>query len=338
MEAASSLAQAAEASHITSAPRLSPPEAYTPTAGNMNIPTLHFTAPSNAHTPEHESYRDLDPNYDIFTPNFLQNFNFTGVETFPRMGQQAWTDGTGPDVAADNDTAMGGSWTSLNGPAPGASVFDSGYRLTIPQDLARSIAESFFDRIHPLIPCLHRTRFMNVLDTPNQVASANVLTLAVLALGCLEYEDKVVQSYAVTLYRRAREIIDAASAEGKFSVRNLQASTLLLSFLYFHGRMSELYFFLGSTYRMASSLGLHRMDCRRQGYPGFAAPPRSEMEREDRRRVMWLLFTLDRLFTFSCGWPFAVDDRFFYVNLPQEESLYQNSNLSVSKTQIYAFS
>lgn len=339
MNAAQSLAEAADVPHITSAPRLSPSEAYTPAPVTMNIPSLQFTAPSNAQTPEHESYRDLDPNYDIFTPNFLQNFNFTGLENFPRMAGQAWSgpidDSSAPDTAGD--TVMsgggGGGWTAVNGPTPGVSLFDSSGRLTIQQDLARSLAEAFFEKIHPLIPCLHRSRFLNVLETPNQVANANPLTLAVLALGCCEYEDKTVQTYAIPLYKRAKVMIDAASAEGKFSVRNLQASTLLLAFLYFHGRMSELYFFLGATYRMACSLGLHRMDCKRQGYPGFAPPAASELEREERRRIMWLLFTFDRLFTFSCGWPFAIDDRFFMVNLPQEETLFQSSNLSVYPSQ-----
>lgn len=250
-------------------------------------------------------------------------------------GQQYWTVPIeeGPDEA--DESGIGGSWTPVNtGQNPARSVpgnlglFDAGGRFEMGMDLAVSLAELYFEKIHPLVPCLHRVKFTALLESPGRLSQPNALILIVLALACGEHQDHAIRRYAPLLYKRANYLVNTAITEGRYAVRNVQALTLMCTYLYFQGKLSEMWIALGKAYRMATALGLNRIDSHRGG--GIAPTPKDEVEKEERRRVMWQLFYLDRVLGFTCGWGFVVDDRYFAVDFPQEDVAYQSSALSVS--------
>lgn len=257
---------------------------------------------------------------DTFTPNFFQSsFLFQNFE----------------DLAEDEDILpdynSSGNWRGMgrsNSTSP--PMEHNQTLLPIRGDVALDIADQFFDRCHPLLPCINKKEFMDELENPQARNDPNVLMLAVLAVACMEQDDRETREAAPIFYNRAKQKFTAACTEGKYSVRNVQAACWMAMYLFMNARMAELWIHLGNAYRMACPLGLHQVDWKKDTHSGSAPLPKTERERESRRRVMWSLFTLDRYFSFSCGWPFAIDDRFFSVYVPAEDALYQDPNIQAS--------
>jgi len=191
------------------------------------------------------------------------------------------------------------------------------------QQVMEEVVTIFFKAIHPLMPCLHQKRFMSELGSPEILSVPSALLFAVLAITAPMHPDPAVQARGYEWYLVCRQQIDLAAHAGKLSVRNVQAAIwwILKSFLM--GEMPSCWIMVGTAYRLAILLGLHRVDA--PHYQSFLPLPQSESHKEERRRVMWAIYRLDR-YTFCPGWPMAIDDKDLCVNYPVEEHIFQHSD------------
>jgi len=196
-------------------------------------------------------------------------------------------------------------------------------QLLPPQQVLEEVVTLFFKVIHPLMPCLHQRRFMSELRSPEVLLVPSGLLLAVLAITAPMHPDPAVQARGYEWYLVCRQQIDMAAYASKLSVRSVQAAIwwTLKSFLM--GEMPSCWIMIGTAYRLAIPLGLHRVDA--PHYQSFLPPPRSESHKEERRRVMWAIYRLDR-YSFCLGWPMAIDDKDLCINYPVEEHIFQNSD------------
>jgi hypothetical protein len=77
--------------------------------------------------------------------------------------------------------------------------------------------------------------------------------------------------------------------------------------------------------RLAQTLRLHR--------EVTASPELSEVEVEQRQRVFWVLYILDKDFSLNCGLPMALDDSDVDVGLPGEEAVDDHGVVNVNDEQ-----
>lgn len=191
------------------------------------------------------------------------------------------------------------------------------------QHIMEEVVAIFFKVIHPLMPCLHQRRFMSELHSPEVLPMPNTLLLAVLAITAPMHPDPVVQARGYEWYLVCRQQIDMAVSAGKLSVRNVQAAIWWTFKSFLMGEMPSCWIMIGTAYRLAIPLGLHRVDA--PHYQSFLPPPQSESHKEERRRAMWAIYRLDR-YSFCLGWPMAIDDKDLCVNYPVDEHIFQNSD------------
>jgi hypothetical protein len=300
-------------------PTSSPTDPY----ANQHVDSRPPQQVSNGHHSyiNHNGYHiSRSQDHDAFTPNFFQNsFVFQGAEEFVQE----------EDLLPDYNSA--GNWRGMGRSNSTSPPMEHAQYLPLRGDLALDMADQFFDRCHPLLPCINKRDFMDELEDPKCREDPNILMLAVLAVACMEQDDREIRDVAPILYNRAKQKFNFACTGGNYSVRAVQAACWMAMYLFINAKMAELWILLGSAYRMASPLGLHRIDWKKDTHSGAGPLAKTEREKESRRRVMWSLFTLDRYFSFSCGWPFAIDDRFFRVYAPANDEVYQNPSVEVNE-------
>ncbi|KAJ5222102.1 uncharacterized protein N7469_010989 [Penicillium citrinum] len=190
-----------------------------------------------------------------------------------------------------------------------------------PMELVFSLLEDYFDAIHWFSLAIHepKTRQMlgsiadgsaNPSDKPFLLLLAVMLAMAawyrsqrggadlaesghemrVLSAGLL----KLVESNLI-------EIMDRPS------ITAIQTCILLGSHHVYHGRPNLSFSLLGTTIKMAQSLGLHRQSS--AGSPG---------DIEERKRVWWTIYTWDRFASITYGRPLGISDKDCNVEMPAD--------------------
>ncbi|KAK6541944.1 hypothetical protein TWF694_007716 [Orbilia ellipsospora] len=194
------------------------------------------------------------------------------------------------------------------------------------EELQHLLRDVFFSRFHPIFPILHRRTFLDSLEDRKLQLDDDVLLLSILALASTGHHESSISEKGESWLSRARRLVDKAIKSSTASTQHVQAGIWITFTLFLRADMSESWIYLGKTWRMASPLGLHRIDSRKRGHSGGGGNSENARAIEEMRRMMWALFLLDRCLSFLCGWPFAIDDRQFAVNLPTSDKTFQDSN------------
>ncbi|KAI9848272.1 MAG: hypothetical protein M1837_000536 [Sclerophora amabilis] len=230
---------------------------------------------------------------------------------------------------ADNDEPLM-TTISQDEPAPSsdsAELPSKGVKQTFPsRQMMQELVELFFSDIHKYLPCLHRSKFLADIDEEGALERPTALILSVLAAATSIHPDPGLKRNGADWNTQAKRMFDSAVTQGQFSLPNLQAAVWMIFYGFIVADMAEVWVLLGKAYRMACPLGFHQIDTKRTGVVGFARPPRTLEEKEERRRVMWALYLLDRGLSSGCGWPLAINDRHFMVNFPIEDDVFQSAD------------
>ncbi|KAK5131460.1 hypothetical protein LTR08_000924 [Meristemomyces frigidus] len=187
-----------------------------------------------------------------------------------------------------------------NSPPPRSREVDQNYLP--PADVGHQLIESYFARIHVLMPMVDEEQFWHTYlysarrDSPWLALLNMVLALGSLAGSTCDNEEHI------TYYQRARKHLDLETF-GSGSLLVLQALGLLSGYyLHWLNRPNEANSLMGATLRMATALGLHREYDER--YPvSCAHPTGAEVPVEIRRRTWWSLVCLDTWACMTTGRP-----------------------------------
>ena len=191
-------------------------------------------------------------------------------------------------------------------------------------EIISQLVTIFFNVIHPLLPCLHRNRFLADILPGGRLSQPCALLFAVLAISAPMHPDPAVHARSAEWLHLCRQHFEMAIQLGRFSLYNVQAAIWCTFKSFVIADMPPCWIMLGNAYRMAIPLGLHRVDAVR--YHSFLPPPTTESQKEERRRIMWAIYRLDRYLSFCCGWPMAIQDKELCTNYPVEEYIFQNSD------------
>lgn len=176
-----------------------------------------------------------------------------------------------------------------------------------PASVGHALIESYFQRIHVLMPMVDEQQFWHTwLYGERRDSPWLALLNMVFALGCLAGSTSDSDDH-IAYFQRARKHLDLETF-GSGNLLVLQALGLLSGYyLHWLNRPNEANCLMGATLRMATALGLHREYNEGQaqsGSNGIGNGSNADaIPAEIRRRTWWSLFCLDAWGSTTTGRP-----------------------------------
>ncbi|CBF75691.1 hypothetical protein AN3650.2 [Aspergillus nidulans FGSC A4] len=159
--------------------------------------------------------------------------------------------------------------------------------------------------------------------TPERMDAANTFAWDMISLGleepfpAREVIDELARKYAELDQMKGL-------GEGILTLTHCQAWLLIGSYEYKMMYFPRAWLSAGSAARLAVMLGLHRLDGEGLEVKQCLPLPRDWTEKEERRRVFWMAFNVDRYASIGTGWPTCIDERDIMTNLPASEEAFTN--------------
>ncbi|OBT41687.1 hypothetical protein VE00_07803 [Pseudogymnoascus sp. WSF 3629] len=225
-------------------------------------------------------------------------------------------------------------------PAPQSILEDKEYSLP-PDDFIDALVDIYFGSIHPWIPILHVKQFRERMANPAQRQKLTTIFHAIVSL-CIRFSsDPRVSSAEVRMKysTKSRQIVILQSMES-FSVENLQALVICAFDTIGSGRGPSAWSIVGSMTRTVEQLQLsvEEEDQSQSAEEflikrmAFLPPCNSWIEREERRRVFWNVFLMDRFCSIATGWNFSLTSADAKRRLPCEGALWEEGRPLKSPT------
>ncbi|OJJ95613.1 hypothetical protein ASPACDRAFT_1859870 [Aspergillus aculeatus ATCC 16872] len=205
----------------------------------------------------------------------------------------------------------------------------------LPHAVMMELVEFHFANVHPWIPILHVRRFREQLYSPDGWHKALPILHAILATsirftshpaaGSLQSKGEMAAA------SRQRVILNSMES---FSVENLQALVIIAFDIIGSGRGPSAWSVVGSMTRTVEQLQLSvedRDDDEGRTAKGeylikrmvFLKPAQHWWQTEERRRVFWTVFLMDRFCSVSTGWNLSLTSADVRRRLPCEGALWQ---------------
>ncbi|KAF2187702.1 hypothetical protein K469DRAFT_685583 [Zopfia rhizophila CBS 207.26] len=192
------------------------------------------------------------------------------------------------------------------------------------EPLLIELTELFFTNFYDVFPCFHITTLMEQIRSQYLQTQAPLLLFAICALAARYHQDPSVRLSQNDWYEQAKFQYELTQRDPHPALRAIQTAICLVFHAYTTGDFSAAWLFLGKAWRQACALGLNRIDTDQEGtFSLHRDEPRTDAEKEEHRRVLWLLFIIDRGHSWLTGWPHAINDRQFKVDIPVDEAAFQ---------------
>lgn len=234
--------------------------------------------------------------------------------------------------------------------AEGATLRRKGLgRELLPADLIDSLIELYFSNIHPWIPVLHVRQFRRRLHLPDERHKISSILYAITSV-CVRFSDDPRLGDAesrLKLAESSRQAVILQSMES-FSVEGLQALIICAFDTIGNGHGPPAWSIVGSMARTAEQLQLSTEDEdsdseRKDSHAlvkrmAFLPPCKDWCEAEDRRRVFWTVFLMDRFCSVATGWNVCLTSADVKRRLPCEGGLWEEGKPLDTNTPFFGVS
>ncbi|PLN85367.1 putative C6 transcription factor Prf [Aspergillus taichungensis] len=195
------------------------------------------------------------------------------------------------------------------------------------QAVTNELNQIYFQKIHPSVPILHPPRHLAAMNLAPRVRPPI----------CLQYitwchAASVTDKYSglhELFYQRARKYAELEEmkglGEGIVSVSHCQTWLLIATYEFRMMFFPRAWLSVGKAARLAFMMGLNRLDGPDLEVKKTLPPARDWTEKEERRRVFWMTFCVDRYASVGTGWPVVMDERDITTNLPATEEAFIKS-------------
>jgi len=186
------------------------------------------------------------------------NSDTINLDTFPLFRHDGGSDQRGGD--SGNANPLGGTfgWDMVSlGMQEEFPPEDLTNKLYCPvQGRANGRTEIYFEKAHPMLPFLHRARFLAGLHLPPSLGAPVTLRYAVWALGAAHADDLTLRGYKEVLYIRARrslnELLETTLDSLKpHRITTLQAIVLITTYEFLHANFGHAWMNCGRAGRMS---------------------------------------------------------------------------------------
>ncbi|CAM0135521.1 hypothetical protein VKS41_005167 [Umbelopsis sp. WA50703] len=193
------------------------------------------------------------------------------------------------------------------------------------QDLSEHLIDLYFQHFYPFLPLLHKEKFLAAINgTRGTPPVPPILLNAIYAVASRVSNDPRVRSdpnLAGTagdiFFERARVLLEAEHDVSKLST--IQALLLMSSHQHGAMRSTRAWLYNGMAFRFASDIGLNR-NCDDWNIPDDV--------KDERKRVFWCCFVVDRLTSSTYGRTFTIDEADCDINLPDVSESTKSNNES----------
>lgn len=199
------------------------------------------------------------------------------------------------------------------------------------KDILLELISIFFDHLYNNFPCFHRYTLMASVQRETLQDEVPSFLYAICTVASAYHHDPNVRNRQREWYELAKIEYDVSPRYPRSALRTLQTAILIC----FHGQtvgdFSASWLCIAKAWRQACALRLNCMDAS-QGLGNRMGEyiPRTPVEKEEFRRTLWMLYTFDRNHSWPTGWPTAIDDRQFKVDIPIADELFQAMTAEVS--------
>ncbi|CAK7212201.1 hypothetical protein SCUCBS95973_001364 [Sporothrix curviconia] len=219
--------------------------------------------------------------------------------------------------------------------------------MDLPEDLQAALVDIYFQRLHPWIPMLHELQFRQKLAIPAQRPRLVNILYAITSL-CIRFSDdaRLGANWAARaqLAKMCRDTVILQSMQS-FSVENLQALIICAFDTISSGQSPSAWSIIGSMTRTVEQLQLSVEDEDQQHAASapsassranalirriaFLPPARDWVELEERRRVFWNVFLMDRFCSIATGWNLSLTSADVKRRLPCEGCFWEEGRIEV---------
>ncbi|KAL5614440.1 hypothetical protein BROUX41_004545 [Berkeleyomyces rouxiae] len=175
--------------------------------------------------------------------------------------------------------------------------------LLPPRALCDEIVDAYFKYVHPIMPLLNKTRFMNRYRNPKNPPSLFLLQSVLLAGSRVCTNRQLLDANgsatpaALTFYKRAKALYDANYEDDRVTI----VQALVLMGWYWEGPedvTKNVFYWTNMAVTVAQGSGMHR------------SVENSQLSKADKRlwkRVWWVLFSRDRSVAVALGRPVRIN-------------------------------
>ncbi|KAK2759525.1 hypothetical protein FQN54_003004 [Arachnomyces sp. PD_36] len=209
---------------------------------------------------------------------------------------------------------------------------------TLPQeDLIYSLVDDYFDLIHPWVPVLHKKLFLERIQDPVRRHDLTTLLLlnAIVSVSVRFSTDSRLAGNPQQQERYSEQCSQFVIVQSMntFSVESLEALVIVAFDTIGSGKGPSSWSIVGSMTRTVEHLQLSFEDEDEHAQKGkgeflirrmaFLDRPRSWSESEERRRVFWNVFLMDRFCSIATGWNTSLKSTDVRRRLPCEGAIWE---------------
>jgi hypothetical protein len=223
-------------------------------------------------------------------------------------------------------------------PNSGMNGFGSDLSLDLETDLAitaglpndevlMELMDLWFLHFYDILPCFHRSSFLANVRSGYFHNTVPMLLYIMCAMAACFHPDPAPKNFSNDWYDQAKIQFELSARDPWPALHTLQAALCLHIHSCSTGDFSPTWLGLGKAWRQACCLSLNRIDSAHADSFKLGQEPGTALEKEEYRRVLWILFMLDREISWPTGWPHAIDDRQIKINLPVSDEVFQSMTL-----------
>ncbi|KAJ5898313.1 hypothetical protein N7504_008601 [Penicillium tannophilum] len=207
----------------------------------------------------------------------------------------------------------------------------------LPNEIMKELVDFYHVNIHPWIPILHLGKFRERMQLAEERPRITCILHAIIAV-CVRFsrnENLPDEETKLQIAEKSRQRVILDSTES-FSVENLQALVIIAFETIGRGRGPSSWSIVGSMVGTVEHLQLNVEEDVLYGGTNlgenlirrmiFVSPSSSWSEAEERRRIFWTVFLMDRFCSISTGWKISLTNNDVKRRLPCEGALWQKGH------------
>ncbi|KNG85002.1 hypothetical protein ANOM_007809 [Aspergillus nomiae NRRL 13137] len=182
----------------------------------------------------------------------------------------------------------------------------------------------YFDRVHPSIQILHQRRYMSWARCTVESTSRQCLQYAMWTLASLHSAQ--FRHLQVSFYQETKRMLDQLTRDTNFLVDTEEIQAWILTATYesmrtFH---RSAWMSAGRAFRLVQLMRLHEIDNPTNAPVHVPVLETELIETEEKRRVFWMAYFLDHLFSMRNNWPVTLNEHVICTRLPAPEMEFQS--------------
>ena len=195
--------------------------------------------------------------------------------------------------------------------------------FTFPTDFLGLVREQlYFDRVHEFAPILHRRRYFSWARQPIKSEPQTCLQYSMWTLAAsLSTQFQHIRDSLYTVTKQTLEAMELNNDQIEpLTIEQAQAWVLVTIYEFTRVSYRRGWLSAGRLFRLVQLMRIYEIDG-----PGTTAPSLDCMVLEEKRRVFWIAYLLDRLVSIPSRWPLTLNEQMVSTRLPASEMDFQSS-------------